>query len=170
MADSKVLARSGFGALLRRYRAAANLTQEELAERSGMSAQAVGSLERGARRFTRPSTVEFLADALKLEAAQRAAFVALARGHGHYEQPAASMIPGGPRLDSRKARLILLLMAELGQVCFGSLTLLLAGEAEVNGPSASLEPACRSDRTHTFATRCVLEQLVTDRDGSITDT
>src|SRR5215472_10173351 len=69
-----------FGTLLRDHRAAANLTQEELAERSGMSAQAIGALERGDRRSPRPSTVEFLAQALKLDAAQRVTFVAAARG------------------------------------------------------------------------------------------
>ncbi len=39
-----------FGSLLKQYRMAAGLTQEELAARAGISAQAIGSLERGARR------------------------------------------------------------------------------------------------------------------------
>jgi transcriptional regulator with XRE-family HTH domain len=69
-----------FGTLLRDYRAAANLTQEELAERSGMSVQAIGALERGDRRSPRPSTVEYLAEALKLDASRREALVAAARG------------------------------------------------------------------------------------------
>jgi tetratricopeptide (TPR) repeat protein/transcriptional regulator with XRE-family HTH domain len=69
-----------FGPLLRRYRDAANLTQEELAERSGMSVQAIGALERGDRRSPRPSTVEFLAEALRLDAQQKEAFVAAAHG------------------------------------------------------------------------------------------
>jgi DNA-binding XRE family transcriptional regulator len=37
----------GFGTLLRRYRQAAGLSQEELAERAGLSARTVGDLERG---------------------------------------------------------------------------------------------------------------------------
>jgi transcriptional regulator with XRE-family HTH domain len=39
-----------FGDLLRAYRAAAGLTQEELAERVGMSARGISDLERGIRR------------------------------------------------------------------------------------------------------------------------
>jgi tetratricopeptide (TPR) repeat protein/transcriptional regulator with XRE-family HTH domain len=66
--------------LLRDYRAAANLTQEELAERSGMSVHAIAALERGVRRSPRTSTVEYLAGALKLDAAGRASLVAAARG------------------------------------------------------------------------------------------
>ena len=71
---------SAFAALLRRYRVAANLTQEELAERSGMSLSAISALERGSRRSPRPSTIEFLAEALKLDAFQREALVAAAWG------------------------------------------------------------------------------------------
>ena len=78
--------RGSFGTLLREHRAAANLTQEELAERSGISVQAIGALERGDRRSPRPSTVEFLAQALKLDASRREAFVSAARG-----QPARAM-------------------------------------------------------------------------------
>lgn len=47
MADEPIPA---FGALLRRYRLAAGLTQEALAERAGLSGDAVGVLERGARQ------------------------------------------------------------------------------------------------------------------------
>jgi DNA-binding XRE family transcriptional regulator len=39
-----------FGALLRAYRLAAGLTQEELAERAGMSAKGLGALENGRRQ------------------------------------------------------------------------------------------------------------------------
>ncbi|WP_442914251.1 helix-turn-helix domain-containing protein [Kribbella sp. NBC_01245] len=38
-----------FADLLRRYRTAAGLSQVELAERAGMSAQAISGLERGRR-------------------------------------------------------------------------------------------------------------------------
>lgn len=69
-----------FGDVLRDFRLAANLTQEALAERSGLSVHAIGLLERGQRRAPRPSTVELLAGALGLEEAQRKALVAAARG------------------------------------------------------------------------------------------
>jgi transcriptional regulator with XRE-family HTH domain len=39
-----------FGAVLRQYRRAAGLTQEVLAERAGVTAQAISALERGVRR------------------------------------------------------------------------------------------------------------------------
>ena len=47
-------------------RAAAALTQEELAERAEISVRAVSDLERGANTTPRPYTVRRLADALKL--------------------------------------------------------------------------------------------------------
>jgi transcriptional regulator with XRE-family HTH domain len=61
-----------FGELLRRYRLAAGLTQEELAERAQVSQRAISDLERGQR--TRPwrDTVQLLATALGLGAADRA--------------------------------------------------------------------------------------------------
>jgi transcriptional regulator with XRE-family HTH domain len=68
------------GELLRGLRAAANLTQEELAERSGMSVQAISALERGTRRAPRTKTVERLARGLELDASQRRVLVAAARG------------------------------------------------------------------------------------------
>jgi tetratricopeptide (TPR) repeat protein/transcriptional regulator with XRE-family HTH domain len=71
----------GFGDLLRRYRLAAALTQEELAGRAGLSARAVSDLERSVKTRPRRDTVRLLADALGLDAAQRAALDA-ARGSG----------------------------------------------------------------------------------------
>src|SRR5919202_5773583 len=55
-----------FGARLRRLREAAGLTQEALAERAGLSPNAVGALERGDRRHPHPGTLRALADALGL--------------------------------------------------------------------------------------------------------
>src|SRR5215831_6981558 len=63
-----------FGALLRRYRLARGLTQEELAERARLSVQGVGALERGNRRAPRKETVDLLAEALGLSEAERATF------------------------------------------------------------------------------------------------
>src|SRR5436305_5519804 len=67
-----------FGAVLRQYRRAAGLTQEALAERAGVTAQAISALERGIRRRPHPSTVRLLAVALRLHAQDRAAFEAAA--------------------------------------------------------------------------------------------
>ena len=65
-----------FGAMLRELRGTANLTQEELAERAGLSVHAISMLERSVRQAPRASTVEVLASALRLDAAQRDALVA----------------------------------------------------------------------------------------------
>ena len=67
-----------FGTLLRRYRLAAGLTQEALAERASVSARAVASLEQGTRRHPHRYTVEQLADALGLAGDVRAGFAAAA--------------------------------------------------------------------------------------------
>jgi len=68
-----------FGALLQRHRLAAGLTQEGLAERAGVSSQAVGALERGDRRFPHRRTIDLLADALALADDERVRFTAAAR-------------------------------------------------------------------------------------------
>ena len=56
----------GFGDLLRRHRTAAALSQEELAERAGVSVRALSDLERGVHRAPRLETVRMLAEALGL--------------------------------------------------------------------------------------------------------
>lgn len=61
-----------FGGLLKRYRRAAHLTQESLAERAGYSAHYVSMLERGVRTPL-PLTIDLLADALALDATDREA-------------------------------------------------------------------------------------------------
>jgi transcriptional regulator with XRE-family HTH domain len=68
-----------FGALLRRYRLAAGLTQEALAERAGLSARAVSDLERDAARLPRLETVALLGKALALKAAELTTLRAAAR-------------------------------------------------------------------------------------------
>jgi transcriptional regulator with XRE-family HTH domain len=52
--------------LLRRYRKAAGLTQEELAARAGLSVRGISDLERGIKAVPRKDTVQMLADALRL--------------------------------------------------------------------------------------------------------
>ncbi|PZS01132.1 MAG: hypothetical protein DLM70_12425 [Chloroflexi bacterium] len=59
--------------LLRRHRRAAGVTQEQLAERAGLSVRAISYLESGARQ-PRNDTLEMLLEALQLEPAQRARF------------------------------------------------------------------------------------------------
>jgi predicted ATPase/DNA-binding XRE family transcriptional regulator len=68
-----------FGDLLRRHRASANVTQEGLADRTGLTPQAIGLLERGKRRRPHAYTVQKLAEALQLEGPDLAEFEAAAR-------------------------------------------------------------------------------------------
>jgi predicted ATPase/DNA-binding XRE family transcriptional regulator len=63
---------TAFGTLLRRYRREARLTQEQLAERAGVSARAITALERGVNRAPHRETFRLLADALTLDATARA--------------------------------------------------------------------------------------------------
>src|SRR5258708_28541111 len=66
------------GALLQRLRAAAGLSQEELAKRAGLSRRGISDLERGARRTPYPATVRRLSGALGRGLAERAALLAAA--------------------------------------------------------------------------------------------
>ncbi len=69
---------AGFGQLLRRHRLEAGLSQDELAERAGLSTRGVSDLERGRRTSPRAETVRLLAGALELNPMDRAALVAAA--------------------------------------------------------------------------------------------
>ncbi|HZF58488.1 MAG TPA: helix-turn-helix domain-containing protein [Rubrobacter sp.] len=71
-----------FGARLRRHREVAGLTQEELAQKAGLSANAVGQLERGERKHPYPHTVRSLASALGLSEQERSALLASAPKRG----------------------------------------------------------------------------------------
>src|SRR5215213_5598145 len=70
---------SSFGNLMRRHRTAAALSQEELAERAGVSVRALSDLERGIHRAPRLETVRMLAEALGLGEDDRADLLAVAR-------------------------------------------------------------------------------------------
>ncbi|HXW45693.1 MAG TPA: tetratricopeptide repeat protein [Streptosporangiaceae bacterium] len=69
-----------FAALLRQLRTQAGLSQEELAEASGLSTRAVSDLERGVAQTARKDTARLLADALDLAGPDRDWFEAVARG------------------------------------------------------------------------------------------
>ena len=56
----------GFGVLLRRYRLAASLSQELLAERARLSTKSIAALERSRRTAPRAATVVQLANSLGL--------------------------------------------------------------------------------------------------------
>jgi predicted ATPase/DNA-binding CsgD family transcriptional regulator/DNA-binding XRE family transcriptional regulator len=75
-AEAKMATTSRFGVLLQRYRLAAGLSQEALAEQAGLSRRGISDLERGQRRSPHPATVRRLADALRLADPERAALLA----------------------------------------------------------------------------------------------
>lgn len=67
-----------FGARLRACRRAARMSQQDLAERSGLSVRAIGDLERGRTRWPYRDSLYRLADALELRDGARAEFIAAA--------------------------------------------------------------------------------------------
>jgi tetratricopeptide (TPR) repeat protein/transcriptional regulator with XRE-family HTH domain len=64
-------ASEGFGTLLRGYRLAAGLSQEELADRSGLSVRAIANMERGRTARPHRHSVQSLVDALGLRESER---------------------------------------------------------------------------------------------------
>lgn len=86
--DSGIGGPSAFGMSLFRYRQAAGLSQEALAEASGMSVRALRDLERGRTRAAQQRSAEILADALGLRGTARNKFLAAAR-EGRRRAPVA---------------------------------------------------------------------------------
>jgi transcriptional regulator with XRE-family HTH domain len=85
----------GFGARLRSFRRLAAMTQEELAERSGVSVRTIGNLEHGRPHRPYRSTCEALADALGLRGTVRAQFVATGRRPGKTATAVGAEQPDG---------------------------------------------------------------------------
>ncbi len=88
-----------FGDLLRRHRASANMTQEDLARSTGLTPQAIGLLERGERRRPHGYTVQVLGEALGLEGRGFAEFEAAARrppARGAPVEPYRHALPAPP--------------------------------------------------------------------------
>ncbi|MEI8412714.1 MULTISPECIES: helix-turn-helix domain-containing protein [unclassified Kribbella] len=77
--------------MLRRYRTRAGLTQAALADKAGLSEQAISVLERGTRSRPRLDTIRALTAVLGLTPAEAAAFQAVARSKGRKVQ---SAVPG----------------------------------------------------------------------------
>lgn len=131
-----------FGTLLRRYRLAAGLTQEELAERAGISRRSLGDMERGVVHAPRKDTVRLLTEALALALPERAALAEAARRLGRPVAVASSLIvPSAPPFVGR-ARELALLERQLAASPAGSAPplLLLAGEPGI-GKSRLLHAA-----------------------------
>jgi transcriptional regulator with XRE-family HTH domain len=79
-----------FGQLLKRYRLAARMSQETLAQRSGLAVRSISDLERDVRRLPHPDTIQRLADALRLSPQDRAALARTTRRGGNLSPPFAT--------------------------------------------------------------------------------
>jgi predicted ATPase/DNA-binding XRE family transcriptional regulator len=123
-----------FATALRRLRAKSGLTQEQLAERAGLSTHAISALERGERRHPYPHTVRALALALGVDAEASGALEAAAKPR---EAQAELPVAPGPLIgrDQELGRVIDLLAS-------GSTRLLtLTGPAGVGKTRLALEAA-----------------------------
>jgi len=69
-----------FARLLRQLRRDAGLSQQRLAERTGVALRTISDLERGEALTARQDTATLLADGLELTGTERASFMAVARG------------------------------------------------------------------------------------------
>jgi predicted ATPase len=153
-----------FGALLKRSRRAARLTQAELAERAGYSVVYISTLERGARA-PHPTTVALLADALGLSPSELAALQTAAqppnaplafmrRARADADTPQRSVgaflgaLPTGPLVG--RERELDLIESALEAVSRGQgRLLLLVGEPGVGKTRLAQEIALRA-RAHDF--------------------
>lgn len=83
----------GFGEVVRRLRLQAGLTQEQVADRSGLSVATIARLEAGRVGTPRPTSLVMLADALELKDAERSTLFAAARGEAADRDPAPRYLP-----------------------------------------------------------------------------
>lgn len=81
-----------FGDRLRRYRVAAGLSQEALAERAGIAARTIGAIEQGTSTAPYRGTVLCLANALGIPDDERATFMAVSRFRRPRSRVAATVI------------------------------------------------------------------------------
>src|SRR5215213_10081961 len=89
-----------FGLVLKRFRLAAGLTHEALAERASLGARTISDLERGVSRAPRADTLALLVEALGLSPPQRALLEAAARRYPDVSPDAAMSTRGPSQLPS----------------------------------------------------------------------
>ena len=134
---------SAFGQLLRRLRQAAKLTQEELAERAGLSVEGISALERGVNRAPRRDTIGLLAEALALAPADRAALEATARHPDAAQMPYVGL-PTTETASTLVGRAAELTLIDAHLAGTGPPVLMLSGEPGIGKSRLTQEAALRA--------------------------
>ncbi|MBV9328498.1 MAG: helix-turn-helix domain-containing protein [Chloroflexi bacterium] len=139
------MAASSFARLLRQHRLTQGLTQEELAERAGVSARAISDLERGLKRAPRASTVRLLADALQLGTDAAATLLVAAQGGDQAQGHTADQRSARDNLPRRLSSFVgrQLQVAELVRQVERKRLVTLVGPGGVGKTRLALEVAAR---------------------------
>ncbi len=163
MAHKVPLSLPKFGLLLRRYRLAAGLSQEALAERARMSIDGISALERGYRRSPQRETLELLAGALALDGAQRRDFEAAARADAaRRARPASVTVGPWPQPDTAALPLSLttyvgreLDMAAIRKLLYERRFVTLTGAGGIGKTRAALQVAASLGEDFAYPPRFV---------------
>ncbi len=159
-------ATSSFATLLRTFRTTAELTQEELAERSGVSVRAISDLERGVKTRPQRATVDLLATGLGLTPQQRAEFGAAvpSRTRSSSQVAHALDLPVGGFLGSVPDRPLVARSTEIERIrelvesvrTGAGRLILLSGEPGVGKTRLAQEATliCRASGMHLVAGQC----------------
>ncbi len=119
--------------VLRHFRLSAGLSQDELAERSGLSTRSISDIERGLRTSPHLETIRLLTIGLELSETERSALITAARPELHESQPHAEARP--PEKESESRRLV----GHISQSLPIPLTGMIGRERELEDVAALIE-------------------------------